>query len=88
MKTIKTKAASIAATEIATVAAQGVQRALESRKCAMQELSAEEAGQVGGALALPDKIFIYGYWRDLINVGVGGYDVPVNQTLGAKTLGM
>jgi hypothetical protein len=51
MKTIRTRAASISAEDVSTIAAQGVARALEARKAAGEELNAEQVGQVGGAAA-------------------------------------
>jgi hypothetical protein len=87
MKSIRSKAASICAAEISSIAAQGVARALEARKAVGEELNADQVEQVNGAaLSLGDRFLIYGYWRDLNLGGLSqpGYDAGA--TIGAKTL--
>jgi hypothetical protein len=88
MKTIRTKAASISAQDISTIAAQGVARALEARKATGEELSIEQVEQVSGAafgaaFALLDRWIIYGGPR----YNPGGFELPGGQTIGAMTLG-
>lgn len=56
---IPTKPKCIHGDDVGEMAAQGVQRALASRH-AVEELSMEEAGQVGGALLMKYNPIIYG----------------------------
>ncbi len=56
---MSTKPKCIHGDDIGEMAAQGVQRALAARH-AVEELSMEEAGQVGGALLLKFNPIIYG----------------------------
>ena len=70
------KPASIQAGDIAALARQGLERALAARE-SMTELSAEQAGDVGGGLYLSPSI----YGGILASRYLGGtYTVPSAQT--------
>jgi hypothetical protein len=62
-RTIK-KPARISRDDVAKIAAQGVERALEARRFAGQELTPDQADQVSGAIYPPGIPGIHGGFQD------------------------